>query len=209
MNLHVPQRSLRPTAPATTRAAEGMARRAWTVAEVEAMVRAGIIGDEERVELIGGELVPMASKGPLHEDVKRLLNIYWARALPAGATVLTETTLRSGPIDFREPDFVFWPDAVRVADLKPADVQLIVEISHSSLDYDLGRKMRYYASLGLSDYWVIDAQRLATHIHREPRADGYVSVVSHAHTALLTPLLLPSLSVRLADLGLEPVSETP
>jgi len=49
--------------PETTQAAEGMPRRPWTVAEIEAMVRAGIISEDERFELIGGEVVPMLPKG--------------------------------------------------------------------------------------------------------------------------------------------------
>ena len=46
-----------------TRAAEGLPRRRFTVAEVEAMVEAGVMEEDERVELIGGELVPMSPKG--------------------------------------------------------------------------------------------------------------------------------------------------
>jgi len=63
MNEHVRQLE-----PVTTQAAEGMPRRAWTVAEVEAMVAAGIIAETERIELIGGEIVPMSPKGGLPRD---------------------------------------------------------------------------------------------------------------------------------------------
>jgi len=54
-------------APRLTRAAEGLPRRRFTVAKVEAMVEAGIMDEDERVELIGGELVPMSPKGNHHE----------------------------------------------------------------------------------------------------------------------------------------------
>ena len=53
-----------------TSAAEGLPRRRFTVAEVEAMVAAGVMEEDERVELIGGELVPMSPKGIQHEVVK-------------------------------------------------------------------------------------------------------------------------------------------
>ena len=91
--------------------------------------------------------------------------------------------------------------------MKPAHVQLIVEISDSSLDYDLGRKAAHYASLGLADYWVVDAKRLVTRIHRAPAGDTYASVTEHASGEMLTPLALPVLAVRLTDLGLMPVAE--
>jgi Uma2 family endonuclease len=79
----------------------------------------------------------------------------------------------------------------------------VVEISDSSLEYDLVRKAPFYATLGLRDYWVIDARRLVAHIHRDPRPEGYASIDRFAGSHLLTPLLLPSLAVRLADLGLQ------
>ena len=56
-----------------TSAAEGLPRRRFTVAEVEAMVAAGVMEEDERVELIGGELVPMSPKGNHHEVVKTAL----------------------------------------------------------------------------------------------------------------------------------------
>lgn len=199
MNLHVRQ-----SGPATTQGAEGLPRRAWTLDEVEQMVEAGIIGRHERFELIDGEIVPMSPKGAFHENVKRALTRFWVKALPADIEALTETTLRIGTRDFREPDFVFWPGNVTVAGLKPEHLQLTVEIADSSLDYDLGRKAAYYASIGLTDYWVIDAQRLVTTVHRDPGTGGFGTVTKHDHRALVTPLLLPALAVRLADLGLMP-----
>src|SRR5262245_19150488 len=63
--------------PATTQAAEGLPRRRWSVAEIEAMVAGGIILEDERFELIGGEAVPMAPKGHRHELVKKALQQYW------------------------------------------------------------------------------------------------------------------------------------
>jgi Uma2 family endonuclease len=53
-----------------TRAAEGIDRRRWTVAEIEAMVAAGILDEDERFELIDGDVVPMSPKGIRHEIVK-------------------------------------------------------------------------------------------------------------------------------------------
>ena len=56
-----------PSLPGTTQAAEGMLRRRFTVAEIEAMVANGIIAEDEHIELIGGEVVPMSPKGRRHE----------------------------------------------------------------------------------------------------------------------------------------------
>ena len=80
MNRHV-RTPVPPTHHDTTRAAEGMGRRAWTMTDVERMIAAGILRDDERFELIGGEIVPMSPKGAWHENVKRALTRHWIKAV--------------------------------------------------------------------------------------------------------------------------------
>lgn len=198
---------LRQHPPATTQAAEGLPRRAWTVAEIEAIVKAGIILEDERFELIGGEIVPMSPKGAFHETVKMELARRWFKSVPEHVDLVTETTFRLGERDFLEPDFVFWPRALGIAGLEPQVVQLLVEIADSSLVYDRGRKAQIYAGLAIPDFWVIDARTLSTRIHRAPGPDGYGSVVDLSADEPLVPLLLPTLAVALADLGLRPADE--
>ena len=79
-----------------TTAAEGLPRRRFTVAEVEAMVAAGVMDEDERVELIGGELVPMSPKGNHHEVVKTALLARWYRTRPEEILLTPETTFRAG-----------------------------------------------------------------------------------------------------------------
>ena len=81
-------------APRVTRAAEGLPRRRFTVADVEAMVETGILSEDERLELIGGELVPMSPKGSRHEVVKSFLVDRWIRMRPPSVLVTQETTFR-------------------------------------------------------------------------------------------------------------------
>jgi Uma2 family endonuclease len=76
-------RTERLAVPLTTTAAEGLPRRYFTFAELEEMTAAGILGEDERIELIGGEIVPMSPKGNHHEVVKTALTIYWAPKLPS------------------------------------------------------------------------------------------------------------------------------
>jgi Uma2 family endonuclease len=90
----------------TTRAAEGLARRRFTVAEVEAMVHAGILDEDERIELIKGELVPMSPKGNQHEVVKVALLRRWFRIAPNDIEVAPETTFRLSEDTYLEPDVV-------------------------------------------------------------------------------------------------------
>ncbi len=94
MNLSLETRQ--PCERKTTQAAERLPRRRFTVADIEAMVAAGLMDEDERVELIGGELVPMPAKGYHHEVLKTKLIIEWARRLPEGVLFTPETTFRLG-----------------------------------------------------------------------------------------------------------------
>lgn len=87
--------------PVVTRAAEGLPRRRFAVAKVEAMAAAGVLKEGERVELIGGELVPMSPKGNQHEIVKVALLRRWYRAAPEGFDLAPETTFRLSEDTYR------------------------------------------------------------------------------------------------------------
>jgi Uma2 family endonuclease len=156
-----------------TSAAEGLPRRRFTVAEVEAMVAAGVMEEDERVELIGGELVPMSPKGNQHEVVKTALLDRWYRLRPAEVALTPETTFRLNEDTYLEPDVVIYPRASGILGLTAATALLVVEIAESSLRYDMGRKATLYASFGIRELWVIDAVRLTTRVFRLPAADGY------------------------------------
>ena len=87
----------------TTTAAEGLPRRRFTVAELEQMTAAGILQEDERIELIGGEIVPMSPKGNHHEILKMALMLYWARVVSADVLFTTETTFRLSVDTYLEP----------------------------------------------------------------------------------------------------------
>ncbi len=194
---------MRPAAELTTSAAEGLPRRRFTIAEVEAMVAAGVMEEDERVELIGGELVPMSPKEDHHEVMKAALLRRWYRAVPDDLDLVPETTFRLSEDTYLEPDVVIYPRASGLRGLTGANVLLVVEIADSSLRYDTGRKAALYASFGIRELWVIDAVRLTTRVFREPAADGYRNARDFAPTDQLAPLIAPeAFAVRLDELEL-------
>jgi Uma2 family endonuclease len=183
-------------------AAEGLPRRRFTVAELEQMAAAGILDEDERIELIGGEIVPMSPKRDHHEILKSALTVHWARRLPADLMFVTETTFRLADDTYLEPDFVFYPKSTGIRGLSAANARLVVEIADSSLGYDLGRKASLYAGFGITELWVIDAVHLQTHVHREPTATGYRSIVTYPPGQRLVPQAAPELGVVLEELEL-------
>ena len=186
-----------------TSAAEGLPRRRFTVAEVEAMVAAGVMDEDERVELIGGELVPMSPKGNQHEVVKTALLARWYRVRPDDVLLTPETTFRLSEDTYLEPDVVIYPRTSGLRGLTGESVLLVVEIADSSLRYDIGRKASLYASFGIRELWVIDAVRLTTRVFREPAADGYRDARDFGPADRLMPMLAPeAFALRLDELEL-------
>lgn len=191
--------------PETTQAAEGLKRRPWTVAEIEAMVKAGIIAEDERFELIGGEVVPMLPKGGRHEMVKLELNRHFQRTAPEHLTIAQETTLRLDDKSFLEPDFCVFPRAIFPGDMRGHDVLLAVEVADTSLAYDRGRKLGVYAAFGIPEVWVIDAASLVTHVHRGLGAEGYRTVLDLGPDEEVVAARAEEVGYCFAKLGLAPL----
>lgn len=189
-----------PTLSLTTQAAEGLLRRRWSVAEIEAMTQAGILDEDERFELIGGEIVPMNSKGIHHEVLKTALNLHFATSLPSGIVFAQETTFRLSEDSFVEPDFIFFRKADGLATLDPRTALLAVEVADSSLRWDLGRKALIYAQFGIPELWVIDAVKRITHVHRAPGLEGYTQIGQVAEGDALVSTSVPGLTVVLSQL---------
>ena len=188
--------------PMTTQAAEGLPRRRWTVAEIEEMTRLGVFLEDDRFELIGGEIVPMNAKGIRHEVLKMELTHYWSARRPKGIVFATETTFRINEDTFFEPDVIFFNKADGLSRLAPGTALLAVEVSDSSLAYDLHRKTRLYASHGVKEVWIINAVKLESHCHSDVGPDGYRKIVVRGPDEALVPGFAPELSVVLAQLEL-------
>ncbi len=170
------------------------------------MIEAQIISEDERFELIGGEVVPMSPKGARHEWVKALLNRHFQRIAADEWLVIPETTLRLDEKSYVEPDFCVFSRDVDLAAYNGSNVLLAVEVADSSLAYDLGRKIGVYAAYGVREVWVVNALTLVTRIHRRLGADGYGEIVDIDYRSNVTARLATGITMTLADLGLSPQS---
>src|SRR5207248_3119895 len=119
-----------------TTAAEGLPRRAFTIAELEQMVAAGIIELDERFELFGGDVVPMVPKSIHHEVLKTALSMKWGRSPPGDLHHIVATTFRLTEDTYLEPDLVFFPKQGGYTGLNASTARLVIEIADTSLVYD-------------------------------------------------------------------------
>ena len=188
----------------TTQAAEGLPRLAWTLAEFEKLSELGFFGgvdhERERLELIEGELVPMHAKGGRHEWVRGKLLQALFRRLPAGFEIYPEPGWRPGGELYLEPDFILCKEVKEPSEIPPGHVSLIIEVADSSKSYDLATKARIYATLGVREYWVVNAVTLETTVHLKPEGEVYGEIVTFAPDQKLVPHLVPALAVVMGEL---------
>ena len=97
------------------------------------MVASGIISEDERLELIGGEVVPMSPKGRRHELIRSELAFVLARNCPAHLKVASETPLNLAPDSAPEPDIIVYPSSLKAPDVDGRSVLLVIEIADLSL----------------------------------------------------------------------------
>ena len=152
----------------------GAARR-FTVAEVLAMVDAGILDDDERLELLDGALVPMSPQGPAHSGVAVVVRLALEAAFGAGFHVRPHSPLQAGASDLPEPDLaVVRGDPSAYLERLPQGVEavLVVEIAQSSQRRDRG-KASIYAAAGVSTYWLLDLAARRLEVRTEPGSSYY------------------------------------
>lgn len=171
-------------------------RREWTREERVRLEQAGLL-DPERWELIGGDLFRKMPKKRPHVHAVAILTGWLIRHF-GGRFVNTEAPIDVAPEDNPtsepEPDvIVLRPDYTefRTATPGPADLLLVVEISDTTLEFDLTVKARLYARAGIQDYWVLDLNGRRLIVHREPSSGRYRSIVAYGETEAPAPLAKP------------------
>jgi Uma2 family endonuclease len=189
---------------AVTQAAEGLPRRAFSVADVRRMIDIGVLHEDEKFELVGGEIVMMAAGGFAHEWIKSHLILAIVPSLPATSILTAEGSLQLAGDILVVPDLAiisrvaFKPGVNNFA--APSEVQLAIEIAVSSLNYDRGLKARLYTRHRIREFWVIDAIERTAWVHTGSTGDGWASIVERGPQDALTTPALPGFSIRLGDI---------
>ena len=180
-----------------------LTRRRFTVDEYHGMARAGILGEDDRVELIDGEIVEMAPIGSEHAGSVNQLTLLLVRRFSRRAVITVQNPIRLDPHNEPQPDLALLrprPDFYRSALPTPADVLLVIEVADTTLAADRDVKMPLYAHAGIPESWLVDLQHAVVLVHREPTANGYRVVTTARPGERLTPLAFPDRDLAVSDL---------
>ena len=171
-----------------------------TVHDYYRMGEVGLLSPDDRTELIEGEIIDMPPIGDRHAAVVRLLTTRLVRAVGDGAEVSSQLPVRLSLRSEPQPDFAILqakPGGYRKHPL-PSDVLLLIEVSDSTLRYDLGKRASLYAAHRIPEYWVFDLQRNRVWRHRAPSGRDYTQLDELISGTLPLPTL--DVEISLAEL---------
>ncbi len=148
--------------------------RRWrlTVEDFHRMGEAGIFTEDDRVELIDGELIEMPPIGPKHVDTVNRLNRLFDRHVGDDKLVSIQNPVYLDRYGEVYPDVTILRERnYSDANPRPNDVLLIIEVSDSTLGYDRDTKIPRYAAQGIQEVWIINVPERYLEIYREPRPE--------------------------------------
>ena len=157
-----------------------------TVAEYERRIAAGIIGEDDPVELIEGRIVPKMPEGPRHVVAAKACQRLLGHLLGAGWHVAKEDPVRIPDRDEPEPDVaVVRGAATDYPDHHPGpgDIPLLVEVAESSSSWDRSEKLSIYAHAGIPVYWIINLVDDQLEVYSDPDSGTgtYQARVDYGH----------------------------
>ena len=180
-----------------------IAHRRFTTQEFQQMDAAGIFGEEERLELLAGDVIEIAPPSPLHAAsvtrlTKQLLEQIadWANIRVHGPICLERFSMPLPDIAVmrRRDDFYSGGHP------EPEDVLLLIEVSESSLPYDCDVKLPLYATAGIAEVWLVAMLPQVVEVYRAPGENGYGEKRTMRRGDTLSPLHLPEAVLRVEEI---------
>ncbi len=191
-----------PVAPAEEPAASPSAvdsriRRLFSVAEYERIVDGGILGADERLELIEGEILAMSPIGSRHAaGVDRATEAF--APLAGRVRLRVQGPLRLAARSVPQPDLMLLrprADFYKGGLPTPADVLLLIEVMDTSVDFDRGVKLGLYAAADIPEVWLVDLPGDRLEVYRRPARGSYTQITIHAHGESIAPEAFPEFVV--------------
>ncbi len=179
------------------------ARRYFTVDQYQRMGAAGVFSEDDRVELVEGEILMMTPIGSRHAAIVKRLARLFNNLLGERAIVSVQDPIVLSDFSEPQPDIAllkarddFYAEALPTA----TDVFLIVEVADRSLEYDHDVKLPAYARSGIPEFWLADLSAETIRVHTEPANGVYRTLRSYQRGDLITPIHFPALSIEVISI---------
>ncbi len=184
-------------------AAAPISRHRFNVDEYYDMARAGVFSQDDRVELLEGEVVDMTPIGPGHAKRVKNLNQVFSIRLGVRALVSVQDPIRLGRGSEPQPDIALLAprqDLYGTRHPGPEDVLLVVEVADSTVEFDRQVKIPLYARHGIPEAWLVNLVERRIEVYREPSADGYKAIRYAVVGDTISPLAFPDLMLKVDEI---------
>jgi len=179
-------------------------RKRWTRTECATLEASGL-WERQRLELVHGELISKMGKKRPHVNALVAVQAWLVRTFGeqfVNPEAPIDAAPEDNPTNEPEPDLVVLnkpSQEFQNANPRPADLRLVVEVSDTTLGFDLTTKAELYARAGIVEYWVVDVAAHRLIVHREPREGLYRSIAAYSEEETVRPLASLGPEFRLAD----------
>jgi Uma2 family endonuclease len=173
-------------------------RKSWTAAQYRRMVEVGVLGEDDRVELIQGEIIEMAPVGAHHAAAVKALARLFHQQTGDRCVVSVQDPIRLSDRSEPQPDVALltWRDDLYRAQLPiPPDVLLVVEVADTSAATDREVKLPGYGQAGIPEAWLVDLTTGVVEAHSHPSAGGYTESVVYRRGDTLPAIAIPGIAI--------------
>ncbi len=178
-------------------------RHRLSVADFLRMGETGILRDDDRIELIEGELIDMAPIGSDHVSAVGVLDKLLNSAARDDAFVLCQSPVILNDNSQPQPDLLLLKhrdDYYRSSLPEPDDVLLLIEVSDTTLHFDRSIKIPLYAKNGVPEVWLVNLNDSTVEIYREPSPEGYKLIVRPSREDAISPAFFADFSFQPKEL---------
>lgn len=167
------------------------------------MADSGLFREDDRLELLQGEILEMSPIGSRHSAAVKRANQLFSAALVGRAVVGIQNPVRLSDLSEPQPDVALLkprPDFYEEAHPEPGDILLLLEVADTSISFDREVKLPLYAASGIPEVWLLDLASGVLEVLRDSRSTGYRSILRLTAGETVAPLAFPDVVVDVAAL---------
>ena len=175
----------------------------FTISQYHQMSEAGILSENDKVELINGEIIEMSPIGRRHTACVNRLNSVFSELLGKKVIVAVQNPILLNNLSEPEPDIALLKprtDFYESGHPQPQDIFLLIEVADSSIEYDRDVKIPLYASSGITEVWLVDIYQQVIIVYRYPSENGYRDIQTLSRGEKLSISAFPENNLLVDDI---------
>ncbi|MEB3342654.1 Uma2 family endonuclease [Okeania sp.] len=180
-----------------------LSRKLFTVDQYNKILDAGVFTENERVELIRGEIVKMSPMGIHHSACVKCLAELFILRLAQTVTVGIQDSVRLNNTSEPQPDISLLqrrPDFYRTQQPQPENVFLLIEVSDTTIKYDREVKVPLYAENNIVEVWLVNLNEKCLEVYRQPKGNGYENMQTFKKGETMTIQVFPNVTFTVDEI---------